>query len=88
MTITGMSIDALITLLIVGAIAGWGAGQIVKGFGYGLIGNVIVGVLGAFLAGWLLPRIGVHVGGGLVGQIISAFVGSVILLFILGLFRR
>ena len=83
-----MTIDALITLIIVGAIAGWGASQIVKGFGYGIIGNVIVGVLGAFLAGWLLPRIGVHIGMGLVGQIISAFIGSVILLFIFGLFRR
>jgi uncharacterized membrane protein YeaQ/YmgE (transglycosylase-associated protein family) len=83
-----MTIDALITLIIVGAIAGWGASQIVKGFGYGIIGNVIVGVLGAFLAGWLLPRIGVHIGTGLVGQIISAFIGSVILLFIFGLFRR
>jgi uncharacterized membrane protein YeaQ/YmgE (transglycosylase-associated protein family) len=88
MAITGMTIDSVITLLIVGAIAGWGAGHIVKGFGYGLIGNIIVGVLGAFLAGWLLPRIGVHIGSGLVGQIISAFIGSVILLFILGLFRR
>jgi uncharacterized membrane protein YeaQ/YmgE (transglycosylase-associated protein family) len=83
-----MTIDALLTLLIVGAIAGWGASQIVKGFGYGLIGNIVVGVIGAFLAGWLLPRIGVHIGVGLVGQIISAFIGSVILLFILGLFRR
>jgi len=81
-------INGLITLLLVGAIAGWGASQIVKGFGYGLIGNIIVGVIGAFLAGWLLPRIGVHASSGLVGQIISAFVGSVILLFVLGLFRR
>jgi uncharacterized membrane protein YeaQ/YmgE (transglycosylase-associated protein family) len=88
MTITGMSLDSIITLLIVGAIAGWGAGRIVKGFGYGLIGNIIVGVVGAFIAGWLLPRIGVHIGSGLIGQIISAFIGSVILLFILGLFRR
>ncbi|MBO0755048.1 MAG: GlsB/YeaQ/YmgE family stress response membrane protein [Bradyrhizobiaceae bacterium] len=83
-----MTVDALITLLIVGAIAGWGASQIVKGFGYGLIGNVIVGVLGAFLAGWLLPKIGVHLGGGLVGKTIGAFIGAVILLFILGLVRR
>ena len=81
-------INELITLLIVGAIAGWGASQIVKGFGYGLIGNIIVGIIGAFLAGWLLPQIGVHTGSGLFGQIISAFVGSVILLFILGVFRR
>ena len=86
-----MHIDAqsLIILLIVGAVAGWAAGQIVKGYGFGLVGNIIVGVIGAFIAGWLLPQLGVHIGGGpLVGQIISAIIGAVILLFILGLIRR
>ena len=83
-----MSAEALIILLVVGAIAGWGAGQIVKGYGFGLIGNIIVGVIGAFIAGWLFPRLGVHIGSGLIGQIISAFIGAVILLFILGLVRR
>jgi len=80
--------DQLITLLIVGAIAGWAAGRIVKGYGFGLIGNVIVGIIGAFLASWLLPRLGVHIGSRIVGQIVGAFIGSVILLFILGLVRR
>jgi len=83
-----MSAEALIILLVVGAIAGWAAGQIVKGYGFGLIGNIIVGVIGAFIAGWLFPRLGVHIGSGLIGQIISAFIGAVILLFILGLVRR
>ena len=83
-----MGVDALIVLLIVGAVAGWAAGQIVKGYGFGLIGNIIVGVIGAFIAGWLFPRLGVHIGSGLIGQIISAFIGAVILLFILGLVRR
>ena len=85
-----MGVDALIVLLIVGAIAGWAAGKVVKGYGFGLIGNIIVGVIGAFVATWLLPRLGVHmaVGGALVNQIVSAFIGAVILLFILGLVRR
>jgi uncharacterized membrane protein YeaQ/YmgE (transglycosylase-associated protein family) len=85
-----MSAEALIILLVVGAIAGWGAGQIVKGYGFGLIGNIIVGVIGAFIAGWLLPRLGVHiaVGSPIISQIISAFIGALILLFILGLVRR
>jgi uncharacterized membrane protein YeaQ/YmgE (transglycosylase-associated protein family) len=83
-----MTVEALLILLLVGAIAGWAAGQIVKGYGFGLIGNIIVGVIGAFIAGWLLPKLGVHIGSGLVGQIISAFIGAVILLFILGLVRR
>jgi uncharacterized membrane protein YeaQ/YmgE (transglycosylase-associated protein family) len=83
-----MSIEALVILLLVGAIAGWAAGQIVKGYGFGLIGNIIVGIIGAFIAGWLLPRLGIHIGSGLLGQIISAIIGAVILLFILGLVRR
>ena len=86
-----MGTDALIVLIIVGAIAGWAAGQIVKGYGFGLIGNIIVGVVGAFLAGWLLPKLGVHIsvgGGPIVNQIVIAIIGAVILLFILGLVRR
>jgi uncharacterized membrane protein YeaQ/YmgE (transglycosylase-associated protein family) len=84
-----MSVEAIVIFLIVGAIAGWAAGQIVKGSGFGLVGNIVVGIIGAFLAGWLLPRLGIHIGGGpLISQIISAFIGAVILLFILRLVRR
>ena len=86
-----MPIDALIILLVVGAVAGWAAGKIVKGYGFGLIGNIIVGVIGAFIAGWLLPKLGIHIaigGGPIVGQIVNAIIGAVILLFILGLVRR
>ena len=86
-----MPMDALIVLIIVGAVAGWAAGLVVRGFGFGLIGNIIVGVLGAFLASWLFPRLGVHIsvgGAPIVSQIVTAFIGAVILLFILGLIRR
>jgi uncharacterized membrane protein YeaQ/YmgE (transglycosylase-associated protein family) len=53
-----MTIQALIIWLVIGAVAGWLAGQIMKGYGFGLIGNIVVGIVGAFIAGWLLPRIG------------------------------
>jgi uncharacterized membrane protein YeaQ/YmgE (transglycosylase-associated protein family) len=83
-----MDAQALIILLIVGAIAGWLAGQIVRGFGFGLVGNIIVGIVGAVVAGWLFPRLGVNLGGGIIGSIIAAAIGAVILLFIIGLVRR
>jgi uncharacterized membrane protein YeaQ/YmgE (transglycosylase-associated protein family) len=83
-----MGIESLLVWLIVGAIAGWAAGQIVRGFGFGLVGNIVVGIVGAFIAGWLLPRLGVSIGSGIIGAIIHAIIGAVILLVIIGLVRR
>jgi len=83
-----MDLQGLLILLIVGAIAGWLAGVIMKGYGFGLIGNIIVGIVGAVIAGWLLPRLGIYIGGGIVGSIINALIGAVILLFVIGLIRR
>ena len=77
---------AIIIMLLVGAVAGWLAGQIMKGAGFGLIGNIIVGILGAIVAGFLLP--GILPLGGLIGSIISATIGAIILLFIVGLLKR
>ena len=77
---------AIIIMLVVGAVAGWLAGQIMKGAGFGLIGNIIVGILGAIVAGFLLP--GIIAIPGLVGQIISATIGAVILLFVIGLLKK
>jgi uncharacterized membrane protein YeaQ/YmgE (transglycosylase-associated protein family) len=74
--------------LIVGGIAGWLAGLVVRGYGFGLIGNIIVGIVGAFIAGWLLPRLGIVIGGGTLGEIINAVIGAIILLLIIGLIRR
>ena len=81
---------SLIIFLIIGAVAGWLAGLIVRGFGFGLIGNIVVGIVGAFIAGWLLPRLGLHlsIGSPLVTDIVSATIGAVILLFVIGLIRR
>ena len=78
----------LIIFLLIGAVAGWLAGQIVRGYGFGLIGNIVVGIVGAFIAGWLFPRLGVGLPFGTIGQILSAAIGSVILLVIIGLFRK
>ena len=84
-----MLVDIIIWLII-GGIAGWLAGLIVEGFGFGLVGNIIVGIIGAFIAGWLLPRIGIGaiVANGLVNNIIVAFIGAIVLLLILRLIRR
>ena len=83
-----MGIEAIIIWLIVGAIAGWLAGQIVKGIGFGLIGNIVVGIVGAIIAGWLLPKLGIVIGCGIIASIINAVIGAVILLVIIGLVRR
>lgn len=83
-----MAVEGILIILIVGAVAGWLAGQIVRGMGFGLIGNIVVGIVGAFIAGWLLPQIGIVIGGGMIGSIINATIGAVVLLVILGLIKR
>lgn len=82
-----MTVEALLIWLIVGAVAGWLAGQIVKGHGFGLAGNIVVGIVGAFLAGWLLPGLGLGLGG-IAGSIIYAALGAIILLLLIGLIKR
>ena len=83
-----MPMETLLTWLLVGAVAGWLAGTIVKGGGLGLLGDIVVGVIGAFIGGWLLARVGIQLGAGLVSVIASATIGAVLLLLILRLVRR
>ncbi len=78
----------LLWFLLVGLIAGWLAGQVMKGGGYGIVGDMIVGVIGALIGGWLFGRLGIGVGMGLIGSILVAFIGAVILIFLLRLIRR
>lgn len=82
-----MDPKALLIWLLIGAVAGWLAGQIVKGHGFGLIGNIVVGIVGAFLAGWLLPGLGLGLSG-IVGSVVYAAIGAIILLVIIGFFKR
>ena len=79
----------IIVILLIGAIAGWLAGQIMTGYGFGLVGNIVVGIVGAFIAGFLLPRVGLSLGGaGLIWSIIRATIGAVILLALIRLVKR
>ncbi|WP_439619743.1 GlsB/YeaQ/YmgE family stress response membrane protein [Hyphomonas sp.] len=83
-----MTLESLLIILIVGAIAGWLAGQIVKGYGFGLVGNIVVGIVGAALAGLLFPQLGFSIAAGILGAIIHATIGAVILLFVIRLIKR
>ena len=83
-----MAGETLIIFLVIGAIAGWLAGAIVRGYGFGLTGNVVVGVIGSFVGGWLFTHFRLIHGGGLLGDVIGATVGAVILLFLIRLVRR
>lgn len=76
----------IIWTLLVGLLAGWLAGLAVRGYGFGVIGNIVVGVIGAFIGNWVFAALGMSDGTGM--NFVSAFVGSVILLFVAGLFRR
>ena len=83
-----MTIESLIIWLVIGGIAGWLAGQVMKGGGFGLIGDVLLGIIGAVVAGWLLPQVGILIGGGIIGSIINAFIGACIFLFVIRLVKR
>ena len=83
-----MGIESLLVFLIVGAIAGWLAGLIVKGFGFGLLGNIVVGIVGAFIAGWLFPALGISLGNSTLDAIVYAVIGAVILLVLIRLVKR
>jgi uncharacterized membrane protein YeaQ/YmgE (transglycosylase-associated protein family) len=80
-----LSNESLLVILFVGIVAGWLAGQVLDGGGFGLVGDLIVGLLGALIGDWLMPRLGIHLGAGIVALIINAFIGAVVLLLILRL---
>jgi len=82
-----MSNEGLLVILFVGLVAGWLAGKVVRGTGFGIIGDILVGIAGAFVASWLFPRLGIAIGTGLVREIIYSAIGAVVLLLIVRLFR-
>jgi uncharacterized membrane protein YeaQ/YmgE (transglycosylase-associated protein family) len=79
--------ESLLVIIVVGVIAGWLAGQLVRGTGYGLINDLVIGVIGAFIGGWLLPELNIHLGAGIIAAIINATIGAVLLLIVLRLVR-
>ena len=82
-----MEIQTLVIILAIGAVAGWLAGVIMKGGGYGLLGDIVIGIIGAFIGGFLFGLLGISAGG-LVGQIITATVGAIVLIFVLRMFKK
>lgn len=83
-----MTAETLLVILLIGAIAGWLAGQIVQGTGFGLVADIALGIVGAFIGTWLLPQLGIRLGTGIAAAIIAATIGAVLLLVILGFFGR
>jgi uncharacterized membrane protein YeaQ/YmgE (transglycosylase-associated protein family) len=81
-----LSNESLLVILVVGVVAGWLAGVIVRGGGFGFIGDLVVGIVGAFIGDWMLPRLGLHFGVGTIALIVNATIGAIILLIILRLF--
>jgi uncharacterized membrane protein YeaQ/YmgE (transglycosylase-associated protein family) len=78
----------IIAWLIIGALAGWIAGKVVEGSGFGLIIDIVVGIVGAIIGGWLAGVLGLHIANGFISSVIVAIIGAVILLFVLRLFKR
>ena len=86
-----MELQSLIIFLVIGAVAGWLDGLLMRGGGFGLLGNIVVGVIGAVFGGWLFGVLGISLGGlvdGLVGSLITAVAGATVLLFIVGLIKK
>ncbi|MBN2161118.1 MAG: GlsB/YeaQ/YmgE family stress response membrane protein [Spirochaetes bacterium] len=82
-----MTVEQIIIMLIVGLVAGWLAGLVWKGGGFGLVWNLVLGVAGSFLGGWLFKILNISFGG-IIGSIVAAFVGALIILAIVNLIRR
>ena len=83
-----MNGESLLIFLLVGVLAGWLGGIVVKGYGLGLVGDMVVGVIGSFIGGWLFSYFHIVHGPGFLGELIGATVGAILLLFVLRLVRR
>lgn len=81
--------DSLLVMLIVGGVAGWLAGLVMRGSGYGIIGDIIVGLLGAVVGSYLVQalKVSVHIGHPILDKALVAFIGAVVLMFVIGFFR-
>jgi uncharacterized membrane protein YeaQ/YmgE (transglycosylase-associated protein family) len=82
-----LSGQSLLIILLVGLVAGWLAGKLVAGGGFGLIGDIAIGIVGSLIGSWLLPRVGIHIGAGVISKIVVATIGAALLLLIISLLR-
>jgi uncharacterized membrane protein YeaQ/YmgE (transglycosylase-associated protein family) len=83
-----MNIEQFLIFLLIGGVAGWLGGLIIKGGGFGIIGNIIVGIIGAIVGSWLFDLLNISVGVEWIGLLITATVGAIVLLFVLSLIWR
>lgn len=79
---------SILWFLIIGAVAGWLAGLLMKGKGFGLLGNIVIGCIGALLGGFLFGLLGISSGGSLIGSLITALMGAVVLIYIVRLIKK
>jgi uncharacterized membrane protein YeaQ/YmgE (transglycosylase-associated protein family) len=82
-----ISNESLLVILVVGLVAAWLAGKIARGAGFGIIGDIVIGIIGAYIGDWLLPRLGIHLGTGIVAAIVNATIGALVLLVLISLIR-
>jgi uncharacterized membrane protein YeaQ/YmgE (transglycosylase-associated protein family) len=82
-----ISNEGLLVILFVGLVAGWLAGKVVRGTGFGIIGDIVVGIAGALVASFLFPKLGIRIGTGLISEIVYSAIGAVILLVVVRLVR-
>ncbi|PHN02344.1 GlsB/YeaQ/YmgE family stress response membrane protein [Flavilitoribacter nigricans] len=83
-----MDAGSLLIILAIGAIAGWIAGNLMRGGGFGLVWNIILGIVGSIVGSWLLGQLGVAAGAGILGSLITSVIGAVVILFIASLIKR
>ncbi|SDW52302.1 MULTISPECIES: GlsB/YeaQ/YmgE family stress response membrane protein [Thiocapsa] len=83
-----MDLISLGIFLLIGAVAGWLAGLLMRGGGFGLLGNILVGIVGAVIGGFLFGLAGISLGGGMIGSLITAVIGAAVLLLIVGLIKK
>jgi len=79
---------SFLIFLLIGAIAGWLAGIVMKGGGYGLFVDIIIGIIGSVIGGWIFGLMGISAGGGMIGSIVVATIGAILLLFVVRLFKK
>jgi uncharacterized membrane protein YeaQ/YmgE (transglycosylase-associated protein family) len=77
-----------IYFLIIGALAGWGAGKIMQGGGFGLLMNIVLGIVGGVIGGWVFSLLGISSDGGMIGSLVTSLVGAVLLLYVARLIKK
>jgi len=78
----------LLYSLLIGAIAGWLAGKLMKGGGFGLLLNIVIGIIGGIVGNWLFGVLGISLMGGVIGDILTGAIGASAILFVAGLFKK